>query len=87
MINANCGRLILRGGLHGSQTLASSQASVCCGMDSIEISIPYAIEVTGGGDFDSLKSSLLLNLLLTLAIGLYLYCSPDSRKYFRLTMG
>jgi len=50
---------------------------------ALSISIPYAIEVTGGGDFDSLKSSSLLNLVLTLAIGLYLYCSPDSRKYFR----
>jgi hypothetical protein len=54
---------------------------------ALSISVPYATQVTGGGNLDALKSSLVLNLVLTSVIGVYLYCSPGSRKYFHPPVG
>lgn len=51
------------------------------------ISVPYVAAVTGNGVAAVSKSSLIVNLLMTLAIALYLYLSKGARNYFRSPTG
>ena len=49
---------------------------------ALSISMPFLAGVTGVGVAAS-KQSLIFNLLLTLAIALYLYLSKGARNFFR----
>jgi len=49
---------------------------------ALSFSIPFVAGVTGMGVSES-RPALISNLLLTLAISLYLYLSKGSRNYFR----
>ncbi len=51
------------------------------------ISVPYIAAVTGNGVAAVSKSSLIADLLMTLAIVLYLYLSKGARNYFRSPAG
>jgi hypothetical protein len=50
---------------------------------ALSISVPYAVSVTNGGVLAVSESSIVGELISMVAIGLYLYWSPGSRKYFR----
>lgn len=50
---------------------------------ALNISIPYVAGVTGAGVAAMSKSSLLSDLVVTVAIALYLYLSRGTRNYFR----